>query len=207
MTMKLASALSGLVCTVLAGAAAAKEDALKVQLGRMADRTYQCGLDQTLYIGPGAKSLTWLGSGELKNFKLPETNLDISAANARLTRAGTVRFELPAGASEKALTLRLLSAPERRKPDMAGMTAELFVNDDKVGDNCTATPGRAAFVEARFNTIRANLCGNDPAPACIAELRKRCGTELAPACLAEAKPVLAKISKAHFDRMNARAKR
>ena len=207
MTSKLALAASAIAFTALTGVSRADDTPLQAQLGRMADRSFQCALDQTLYVSPGGKSIIWLGTGELKDNKLPETTVAISAANARLTAPGTVRFELPAGAGDKALTLRMLSATEKKKPGMAGVAAELFVNDDKVGDNCTATPGRAGFVEGRFNTIRANLCGNDPAPGCIAELRKRCGTELAPACLAEAKPVLAKISKAYFDRMNARAKR
>ncbi len=58
------------------------------------------------------------------------------------------------------------------------------------------TPGRAAFVEARFDLIREGLCGNDPLDACIEALSRACGREPTPACVAALRPRLEAINRA-----------
>lgn len=176
-------------------------------LSDLSDRALKCAVDPAYYID--AKGTT------LSTIVFTDTgwrDLTVPLTSPALVEAATDRLviEVPAAtATDKPQRLAFVRTLEKPEPGSGSRkprtVISLHVNDDAVGDECFLEKGRKPYVSSRFDSIRESVCGNDPAPTCIALLEKRCGPEPTPACTVEATPALEQASKAYMDKMNARA--
>lgn len=181
-----------LTCPALAGSAAAAP-----LLQDLADRTLVCAIEPPYYIAPKAESLSVLRFGDAEGAPWDDLTVALAAPAVQKDEADRVEILLPATAGHAKPTLVAFVRTKEKDPG-TGKTRTVIsahIDGDTVGDECAVDKGRAPYVTGRFNSVRETVCGNDPTPACVSQLKKLCGPEPTFACTADAKPKLTKAGK------------
>lgn len=177
-------------------------------LADMADRALKCAIEPGFYIDPKGETLsTFAFTNDGKSWT--DITLPLVAPGLADSQKDQFVVVLPPGPGQakasRAAFIRTLEKPEPGTKGKPRVVVSMHVDGDTVGDECVVEKGRKPYVESRFNSVRENFCGNDPAPTCERLLEKTCGLDLTPACAAAAEPELNKASKAYFDKLNAKA--
>ena len=160
-------------------------------LQSLRDRSLTCAVDAAFYVDATGTRLLAIGFGSDLGTGVAETNLSLAGSSLQADEDNRLDLAVPGNATTTRLRFQRTS---KTGAGGGGGSVHLLVDADATGDDCVIEPGRAAFNEARFNTIRAGLCGNDPRDACIAALVKRCGSSPKAACLRRVRPALERIN-------------
>ncbi len=188
--MMRAALLAALLVPALAGPAAAAP-----LLQDLADRTLTCAAEPPYYIAAKAESVSTLRFGDAMGAPWDDLTVALAAPALQKDEAERVEILLPATATHAKPTLVAFVRTKEKDPG-TGKTRTVIsghIDGDTVGDECAVEKGRAPYVTGRFNSVRENVCGNDPAASCISQLKKACGAEPTFACASD---VSAKLTKA-----------
>jgi hypothetical protein len=136
----------------------------------IAGKTIQCGAGSAMYFDPAMRTASVV-EGINDTFSVAEYQTAIDPARIKVDNAK--RFDIILTTRDGETRLRF----ERRNGIF------LRVGDDKEGDSCVASKGRARFFRIRYDIIREGICGNDPKPSCEEALANRCGPQPTASCV------------------------
>jgi hypothetical protein len=164
-------------------------------LQSLRDRTLNCAVDAAFYVDASRAHLIAIGFGADTGTGVAEVMVSLAGTALQVNQDSRFDIIVPGNGT----TTRLRFQRTRKMGSGGGGGVRLLVDADATGDDCVVEKGRAAFERARFNTIRAGLCGNDPHDACIAALERSCKSTPDASCVRRVRPAL--------DRINARERR
>lgn len=159
-------------------------------LQSLKDRTLTCAVDAAFYVDATGTHLLAIGFGTDTGTGVPEMSMSLTGTALQADQGDRFDLTVPVNGTTTLLRFRRTS----KTGSGGGGGVRLLVDADATGGDCVVERGRAAFNEARFNTIRAGVCGNDPRDACIAALAKGCGSRPDAACVRRVRPALERIN-------------
>lgn len=183
---------AALLLTALVGTAVAAP-----LLQDLSDRTLKCSIEPPFYIAPKAESITTLRFADAEGAPWDDLTVPLTPPALQKAEAERVEILLPASAGHAKPTLVALVRTKEKDPDTGKMRTVIsaHLDGDTVGDECAVEKGRAPYVTGRFNSLRETICGNDPTPKCISQLKSLCGPEPTFACATDARAKLIKTGK------------